>query len=90
MSYMFHDDVIILCVLLTSLTFVPLYFCHALSVSLHKIVEVREGQNTEKFDKFPFEQVEHQSFSLIFEEECKSIYMCLSVCVTRDSICIHA
>ena len=36
-------------------------------------MEVREGQKTEKFDKFPFEQVEKQSFSLIFEQECKSV-----------------
>ena len=38
-------------------------------VSLHKVVEVREGQRTEQFDKFPFDQVSGQSFSLIFEEE---------------------
>ena len=43
------------------------------SVSLHKVVEVREGQKTKKFDKFPFEEVEEQSFSLIFEQECKSV-----------------
>ena len=41
-------------------------------VSLHKVVEVREGQRTEQFDKFPFEQVSGQSFSLIFEEERRS------------------
>ena len=41
-------------------------------VSLHKVVEVREGQKTEQFDKFPFDEVASQSFSLIFEEECKS------------------
>lgn len=43
-----------------------------LIVSLHKVVEVREGQKTKQFDKFPFEQVSDQSFSLIFEEECRS------------------
>ena len=41
-------------------------------VSLHKVVEVREGQKTKQFDKFPFEQVSDQSFSLIFEEERRS------------------
>ena len=43
-----------------------------LIVSLHKVVEVREGQKTKQFDKFPFEQVSDLSFSLIFEEECRS------------------
>ena len=52
-------------------------------MSLHKIVEVREGQKTEKFDKFPFEQVEKQSFSLIFEQECKSVDVILS------GVCVH-
>ena len=41
-------------------------------VSLHKVVEVREGQKTKQFDKFPFEEVSDQSFSLIFEEERRS------------------
>ena len=41
-------------------------------MSLHKVVEVREGQKTKQFDKFPFEEVSDQSFSLIFEEERRS------------------
>ena len=39
------------------------------AVSLHRVVEVREGQNTEMFDKFPYELVEKQSFSLIYQQE---------------------
>ena len=43
---------------------------HMHVVSLYKVVEVREGQNTHMFDKFPYEQAENQSFSLIYEQEC--------------------
>ena len=39
------------------------------TVSLHKVVEVREGQATAMFDKFPYEQVENQSFSLVYLQE---------------------
>ena len=39
------------------------------TVSLHKVVEVREGQRSTKFDKFPYEQVEKQSFSLLYLHE---------------------
>ena len=38
-------------------------------VSLHKVVEVREGQKHKKFDRFPDGKYGHQSFSLIYEEE---------------------
>ena len=38
-------------------------------VSLHKVIEVREGQRTDMFDKFSFEQAESQSFSLIYQQE---------------------
>jgi hypothetical protein len=43
-------------------------------VSLHRVVEVREGQQTEMFDKFPYEQVKEQSFSLLYVKEggCQS------------------
>ena len=41
------------------------------AVSFHRIVEIREGQLTEEFDRFPYEEVEGQSFSLMFEEESK-------------------
>ena len=38
-------------------------------MKLHKIVEVREGQWTDSFNKFPYDEVQDQSLSLIFEEE---------------------
>ena len=44
-------------------------------VSLHKVVEVREGQRTYMFEKFPYEQAESQSFSLIYEQEGRYIPM---------------
>lgn len=34
-------------------------------------MEIREGQLTEEFDRYPYEEVESQSFSLMFEEESK-------------------
>lgn len=45
-----------------------------LAVSFHRIVEIREGQ---QFDKFPFEKVDGQSFSLMFEEESKLVNITL-------------
>ena len=39
------------------------------SLSLRRVVEVRTGQQTPQFDKFPYEQVEDQSFSLLYESE---------------------
>ena len=48
-------------------TFVSFKFVY--TVSLHKVVEVREGQKTAMFDKFPYEQVDKQSFSLIYQQE---------------------
>ena len=43
--------------------------CLCCIVSLHKVVEVREGQRSTMFDKFPYEQVENQSFSLVYLHE---------------------
>ena len=37
------------------------------AVSLHRILEIREGQLTAKFDKFPYDEVWYQSFSIVFE-----------------------
>ena len=50
-------------------TLVRHYFVYFRSVSLHKVVEVREGQQTDMFDKFPYEQVKEQSFSLMYMKE---------------------
>jgi hypothetical protein len=52
-------------------------------LSLSKVLEVRKGQLTEKFDQFPYEEVEEQSFSLIFEQVTKR-YVRLS---SLDLIC---
>ena len=43
------------------------------TVSLHKVVEVREGQRSAMFDKFPYKQVEKQSFSLVYQQEGRVI-----------------
>ena len=58
-----------------SLTLPPslhLIYIHLLltlvAVSLNKVLEVRRGQLTERFDQFPYEEVEEQSFSLMFEQ----------------------
>ncbi|XP_031557725.1 1-phosphatidylinositol 4,5-bisphosphate phosphodiesterase zeta-1-like [Actinia tenebrosa] len=39
------------------------------TLALNKVVEVRCGQQTKNFNKFPYTEVENQSFSLIFEKE---------------------
>ena len=39
------------------------------AVSFHRIVEIREGQQTDQFDRFPYEEVDGQSFSLMFDDE---------------------
>eukprot|EP00731_Ephydatia_muelleri_P028757 Em0020g401a len=39
------------------------------TLPLHRIWEIREGQCTKWFHHFPYEEVDGQSFSLIFEEE---------------------
>ena len=49
-----------------------IFFYYTL-VSLHKVVEVREGQRSTMFDKFPYEQVEKQSFSLLYLHEGDSL-----------------
>ncbi len=53
---------------------IDVFLSHSLTVytntvKLHKVVEVREGQLTESFNKFPYDEVEKQSLSLIFEQE---------------------
>ncbi|KAL5473727.1 hypothetical protein EMCRGX_G028261 [Ephydatia muelleri] len=39
------------------------------TLPLHLVWEIREGQRTKWFHHFPYEEVDGQSFSLIFEEE---------------------
>ena len=55
-------------------------------MQLHKIVEVREGQLTDSFEKFPYEEVKDQSLSLIFEEESKKLIVRFSV-ITNMNFC---
>jgi len=36
------------------------------------IVDVREGQKSGGFDKYPYDEMEHQSLSVLVEEEKQS------------------
>ena len=48
----------------------PLKFTYLLDlVCLDRVVEVRCGQQTKNFVKFPYTEVESQSFSLMFEKQ---------------------
>ena len=38
-----------------------------LTVMTEHIVEVREGQNSEGFERYPYEEVNDQSFSVLVE-----------------------
>ena len=42
---------------------------YLLIVLTEHIVEVREGQNSDGFDRYPFEEAVDQSFSLVVEGE---------------------
>lgn len=41
------------------------------AVTLDQVVEVRQGQQTEGFSKFPYRATERHSLSLMFEAEKK-------------------
>ncbi|KAJ7372700.1 1-phosphatidylinositol 4,5-bisphosphate phosphodiesterase beta-4 [Desmophyllum pertusum] len=62
------------------------------TVCLDRVIEVRCGQQTKNFVKFPYTEVESQSFSLMFEKQQGDIF-CYSVhengvnCVSLDLIC---
>ena len=47
-----------------------------------RVVEVRCGQQTKNFVKFPYTEVESQSFSLIFEKQQGTTVYC--------SACVHS
>ena len=47
---------------------------NSLIVLIESIVEVREGQNSDGFDRYPFEEAEDQSFSLLVEGEIQGTY----------------
>ena len=44
------------------------FFEYPCIVRLDSILEVRVGQQTDGFEKFPYEEVAEQSFSLMYEE----------------------
>ena len=49
------------------------------AVSLHKVVEIREGQMTETFDRVHYERAKNRSFSLIYQSEgepCTQYALC--------------
>jgi len=61
-------------------------FSYSNSLSFHRIVEIREGQQTDQFDRFPYEEVDGQSFSLMFDDESGGKYVRL---MSLDLICDH-
>jgi len=44
-------------------------YINRLIVLTEYIIDVREGQNSDGFDRYPFEEAENESFSLLYEEE---------------------
>ena len=44
------------------------YINISLIVRLDSVLEVRVGQHTNGFERFPYEEVDAQSFSLIYED----------------------
>jgi len=43
-------------------------------VQTEHIIDVRGGQKSDGFDKYPYEEMERQSFSVFVEEEKQSNY----------------
>ena len=41
------------------------------------VVDVREGQNSDGFDRYPYEEMEKQSLSIIVEGEKRSMYVAI-------------
>lgn len=56
-------------------------FCFVSSVCLDRVIEVRCGQQTKNFVKFPYNEVEEQSFSLMFEKQQGiNFFICREYC----------
>ena len=58
-------------------------------VCLDRVIEVRCGQQTKNFVKFPYTEVESQSFSLMFEKQqglCSSIKLGTKQCVRHEKL----
>ena len=43
------------------------------------IVDVRKGQNSDGFDRYPYEEVESQSLSVLVEGEKQSTYVYVAI-----------
>ena len=52
-----------------------------LIVSTEDIVDVREGQNSDGFDRYPYEEVKEQSFSILVEGEMQGNYYYLYIAI---------
>jgi len=50
------------------------------------IIDVREGQNSDGFDKYPYEEMKYQSLSVFFEEEKQSKFL---ICTKQSSCATH-
>ncbi|KAK3717332.1 hypothetical protein QZH41_011579, partial [Actinostola sp. cb2023] len=61
-------------------------FSYRNTLGLDKVVEVRCGQQTKNFIRFPYTEVESQSFSLIFEKEQGEWGQLLSLDLICDSL----
>jgi len=49
------------------------------------IIDVREGQKSDGFDKYPYEEMKHQSLSVFVEEEKQSKFL---ICTKQsDKLC---
>ena len=48
------------------------YTCIINAVMTEHIVDVREGQSSDGFDRYPYEEMEEQSLSILFEGEKQS------------------
>ena len=56
-------------------------FCFVSLVCLDRVIEVRCGQQTKNFVKFPYNEVEEQSFSLMFEKQQGiNFFICREYC----------
>ena len=53
------------------------------------IVDVREGQNSDGFDRYPYEEMEEQSLSILVEGEKQSKTPILSYTLIHRSYRIH-
>ena len=53
------------------------YSYYQCTVMTENIVDVREGQNSDGFDRYPYEEMKSQSLSILVEGEKQSISLYL-------------